>query len=89
MNKKIVTSIPIEFDKQDEGHEYHGPSTWKVMSYFYNKTENNSNIPYKKYEKNKKVLTGPFKGTQLSEKELVEKHFSNIKQYATTIKNLH
>ena len=82
-------SAPIEFDKQDEGHEYHGPLTWKVISDFYNKNCNNSNIPYKKYEQNKKVLTGPFKGTQLNEKELVKKHFSNIKQYATSIKNFH
>ena len=59
---------------------------WSELAH--NKTGNNSNIPYKKYEQNKKVLTGPFKGTQLNEKELVEKHFSNIKQYATTIKNL-
>jgi hypothetical protein len=39
-------SIPIEFDKQDEGHDYHGPSTWKVITTYYN---NKGVYPYKKY----------------------------------------
>jgi hypothetical protein len=81
---KISVSIPIEFDKQDEGHDYHGPLTWKVMTTYYVEHGQNS---YKIYG-NKKVLTGPFKGTQIQEKELAENHFNNIKQYITSIKNI-
>ena len=84
MNKKIVTSIPIEFDKQDEGHDYHGPSTWKIMTTYY---KDKGVYPYKWYN-NKKVLTGAFKEAQLSEKELADIHLKSIKQYASTIKNL-
>jgi hypothetical protein len=84
MNKKIITSIPIEFDKQDEGHDYHGPSTWKVITTYYN---NKGVYPYKKYN-NKKVLTGAFKNEQLCEKELADINLKNIKQYASSVKNL-
>ena len=72
---KILVSIPIEFDKQDEGHDYHGPLTWKVMTTYYVGHGQNS---YKMYN-NKKILTGPFKGTQIQEKELAYNHFKNIK----------
>ena len=71
---KISTSIPIKFDKQDEGHDYHGPLTWKVITTYYIGHGQNS---YKMYN-NKKILTGPFKGTQIQRKELVDNYFRNI-----------
>jgi hypothetical protein len=51
-NKKIITSIPIEFDKQDEGHGSHNPLTWKVITTYY---AGRGVYPFKRY--NNKVLT--------------------------------
>jgi hypothetical protein len=92
-NKKIITSIPIEFDKQDEGHGPHNPLTWKAITTYY---AGRGVYPFKSYNRNKvnatsnaRVLTGVFEGTQVDD-EIVRKHFEDKwkKQYATSVKNL-
>jgi hypothetical protein len=74
MNNKIKTFIPIEFDKQDIGHEFHGPLTWKLMTTYYGLINN------KLYKK----------GSDINEpiNEQINKHSRKIKQYVTSIKNL-
>ena len=63
-------SAPIEFDRQDEGHTAHGPLTWKVIETHYLSIGNH---PYVKYNK-KRVLTGPFAGTQSNNKKEIMYH---------------
>lgn len=58
-------STPIEFDKQDEGHSAHNPITWKVIEKYYTPI---GQYPYKIIN-GKKVLTGPFIGTQYNSKQ--------------------
>jgi hypothetical protein len=74
MNNKTKTFIPIEFDKQDIGHEFHGPLTWKLMTTYYGLINN------KLYKK----------GSDIKEpiNEQINKHSRKIKQYVTSIKNL-
>ena len=66
LKSKIFTSIPIEFNKQDEGHHYHNPRTWNIFSKYYTKC----NYSYKQFN-NGKILTGPFIGTQTYPKKLI------------------
>lgn len=74
MNNKTKTFVPIEFDKQDIGHEFHGPLTWKLMTTYYGLINNKS---YKK-------------GSDINEQMNTSdnKHSRKIKQYVTSIKNL-
>jgi len=83
MNKsKIFTSIPIEFDKQDEGHNYHNPRTWDIFTKYYSQT----NYSYKKFN-NGKILTGPFKGTQTYPKNLLDE-YNNTTKVSYPVRNL-
>jgi hypothetical protein len=66
-NKKIFSSIPIEFDKQDEGHDYHNPRTWNILTNYFPR----GNYSYKRTS-NQTILTGPFRGTQTYPKDLLE-----------------
>jgi hypothetical protein len=79
---KNFTSIPIEFDKQDEGHSYHNARTWNIFSKYYSK----GNYPYKKFN-NGKILTGPFIGTQTFPKNLLDE-YENVKKKYYTVRNL-
>jgi hypothetical protein len=83
-NKSIA--VPIEFDKQDEGHASHNPLTWKVITTYY---VGRGVYSYKMYN-GKKVLTGAFEGTQTDNDELVIKHFKEKKEnkYGIIIRNL-
>lgn len=85
-NKKIITSIPIEFDKQDEGHSAHNPLTWKVITTYY---AGRGVYPFKSYN-NKKVLTCAFEGKQTNNDQLVKEHFKakREKQYGVFVRNL-
>ena len=74
MNNKTKTFIPIEFDKQDIGHEFHSPLTWKLMTTYYGLINN------KLYKKGSDV------NDQINEQ--INKHSRKIKQYVTSIKNL-
>lgn len=82
LKSKIFTSIPIEFDKQDEGHPYHNPRTWNIFSKYYSK----GNYSYKKFN-NGKILTGPFIGTQTYPKILLDK-YNNVNVSSYTVRNL-
>jgi len=86
LKSKTFSSIPIEFDKQDEGHNHHNPKMWKVMSQYYS---NGGNYSYKKFPTGK-VFTGPFIGYQTEPKELLEQYFSkkNNGFNGYTVKNL-
>ena len=74
MNNKTKTFIPIEFDKQDIGHEFHGPLTWKLMTTYYGLINNKL---YKIGSDVKEPIN-----------EQINKHSRKIKQYVTSIKNL-
>jgi hypothetical protein len=65
-------SAPSEFDRQDEGHTAHGPLTWKVIEKYYMPV---GQYPYKKYNGNNRVLTGPFAGTQSNNKLYVMDYY--------------
>jgi len=85
-NKKIITSIPIEFDKQDEGHGAHNPLTWKIITTYY---AGRGVYPFKSYN-NKKVLTCAFEGKQSNNDEIVKEHFKAKRErgYGVTVRNL-
>ena len=72
LKSKTFSSIPIEFDKQDEGHNHHNPRMWKVMTQYYYRGDN---YPYKRFPTGK-VFTGPFIGSQTEPKKLLEQYFS-------------
>lgn len=85
LKSKIFTSIPIEFDKQDAGHNHINSTMWKVMTNHYNKCGNYS---YKKFPKGT-VYTGPFIGYQTEPKELLQEYFSKKVGFGGyTVKNL-
>jgi hypothetical protein len=83
-NKSIA--VPIEFDKQDEGHSAHNPLTWKVITTYY---VGRGVYPYKMYN-NKQVLTCAFEGKQTNNDELVKSHFKakREREYGVYIRNL-
>jgi hypothetical protein len=83
-NKSI--SVPIEFDKQDEGHSAHNPLTWKVITTYY---VGRGVYPYKMYN-GKQVLTCAFEGKQTNNNELVRSHFKakREREYGVFIRNL-
>lgn len=78
MNNKTKTFVPIEFDKQDIGHEFHGPLTWKLMTTYYGLINNKS------YKKGSDVNEQIYEQINKS----INKHSRKIKQYVTSIKNL-
>jgi len=85
LKSKMFSSIPIEFDKQDAGHNHHNPKTWTIMTKYYNKCGNHS---YKKFPTGT-VLTGPFIGHQTEPKELLQEYFSKKVGFdGYTVKNL-
>jgi hypothetical protein len=82
MIKKILTSIPIDFNKQDEGHANQNPSIWKIMTTYYQGV-----YPYKWFN-NKKILTGSFQDVIVDEKDIIDIYFINKKKYTSSVKNL-
>ena len=70
-------SAPTEFDKQDEGHTAHNPRSWKVIEKYYIHI---GQYPYKYYN-GKRVLTGPFAGTQSDNIPSVINHFATRKEF--------
>jgi len=85
-NKKIITSIPIEFDKQDEGHDAHNPLTWKIITTYY---AGRGTYPFKSYN-GKQVLTCAFEGKQTNNDDIVKEHFKAKRErsYGITVRNL-